>query len=91
MNPKKEEVSCLSEISQGAGCTYIIVVLLLMLIVAPALYGGAVSNIFGINDMSWGMKWVGSLSGLAPAAYFVSVTLKPYTDSPMIQLPRTHK
>lgn len=69
-----------------AGCFGMVFLLLIILLVNPAMYGGAAQMIFGIDNMSYGQKFVGGLSGLGPSAYIVAWTLKPYMPTPFVTL-----
>ena len=71
---------------QTVGCMFMIAMIISLLIINPAAYGGAVNNIFGIHDMGYGQKFVGGLSGLALPAYLVSYTLKSYLPTPFYPL-----
>lgn len=77
----------MDENAGAIGCATLIFFLVISLVVAPGAYGGAVHIIFGIDDMSYGAKWVGGLSGSAIPAYLIAWTLKPYLPAPFVQLP----
>jgi len=69
------------------GCAFLIFLVLSIVIIQPAAFGGAVEILFDIDDMSYGQKFIGGLSGLALPMYFVASALHPYVPSPIIELP----
>jgi len=75
---KSRRVGMDSDQATAFGCTFVVITLVLVFLVNPFAYGGAVSNIYGINDLSYGQKLLGGLSGFAIPAYFASLPISDH-------------
>lgn len=72
----------MDENAGAVGCAFLVVILVFTFLINPACYGGAVQNIFGIDDMGYWSKVLGGLSGLGIPFYFASEPLAGYFKTP---------
>jgi hypothetical protein len=68
------------------GCFFMVTGLIMTFLVNPFAYGGAIYKIYGIDNMTYGQKWVGGLSGFAVPIYLL---VEPIDSSgPLIKPPQ---